>query len=104
MNDAQLIIGVPRNVKPHLLFLTFSCGHQYYLPRVSGGVSDWSNCLCDSCQPYDAVLTINYLCRGCGGSMNYAKDAPQTRLTEQAAEELRAACRALYASTVSISR
>jgi hypothetical protein len=83
---------------PHTLFLRFSCGHQYYLPRVSGGVSDWSNCLCDACQPYDAVLTVGHSCRGCGGSMTYAKNAPQTRLTTEAAEELRTKTNPLFAT------
>lgn len=91
------------NMKPHLLFLKFSCGHQFCAPRVSGGVSDWMDCLCDSCQPYDAVLTIDHPCRGCGGSMNYSKNAPQTRLTEEAAKELRIKTNPLFQTSVSVS-
>src|ERR1700719_1531988 len=67
----------------HLLFLKFSCGDQCYNPRASGGGSDWNNCLCDSCQPYDAVLTVGHSCRGCAGSMSYPKEAPETRLTQK---------------------
>jgi hypothetical protein len=89
-------------MKPHFLFLKFSCGHQFYALRVSGGVSDWMDCLCDSCQPYDAVLTIDHPCRACGGSMNYPRNAPQTPLTEQAAEELPTTCIPLFA-TASVS-
>jgi hypothetical protein len=88
-------------MKTHFLFLKFGCGHEYYFPRVSGGVSDWSNCLCDSCQPCDAVLTIEHPCRGCGGSMNYARNAPQTQLTQEAAEKLRTTCSPLFAPVVS---
>ena len=36
--------------------------------------------------------------------MNYAKDAPQTRLTQEAAENLRTTCSPLFVTAVSVSR
>jgi hypothetical protein len=67
----------------HILFFQFSCGHDYFDYRVPGGVSDRDNCLCDSCQPYHAILVVSHPCRLCGGSFQYFRDAPQMRLSEQ---------------------
>lgn len=69
----------------HLVFLEFACGHEYYFARVPGGVSDWENCLCNSCQPYHAVLTISHRCGACGGSFDYLSTATQIQLSEQEA-------------------
>lgn len=69
----------------HILFFQFSCGHEYFTERLSGG-SDWENCLCDSCQPYDGVLSVEHPCCFCGGSLAYLRDGRQTRLSEAEAK------------------
>jgi hypothetical protein len=69
----------------HILFFQFSCGHEYFDNRVPGGVLDWHNCLCDSCQPYHAIIVVKHPCRPCGGSFRYFKDAPQIKLSEEEA-------------------
>jgi hypothetical protein len=71
----------------HTLFFQFSCGHDYFDTRVSGGVSDCCECLCDSCQPYDGVVVVDHPCRFCGGSFSYLRNAPQIRLLEHEAED-----------------
>jgi len=80
----------------HLLFFRFSCGHEYYDARVSGGVSERENCLCESCQPYDAVVVVNHPCRHCGGSFNYLKDDQQIRLSEEEAQRKLEVCLSLF--------
>jgi hypothetical protein len=74
-------------METHLLFFQFGCGHEYYDSRRPGGVSDWNNCLCESCQPYHAAIVVNHPCRHCGGSFSYLKDALQAQLSEQEAQE-----------------
>ena len=72
----------------HLLFISFSCGHEFYFYRDPGSVSgDWDNCLCDYCQPYDAILLTAHPCCFCDGSLEYRKDDPQTRLSEAQAKQ-----------------
>src|SRR6266487_490949 len=70
----------------HTLFFQFSCGHEYFDHRMPGGVSDWEDCLCDSCQPYHAAIVVNHPCRHCGGSFRYFRDSTQIRLSEEEAE------------------
>ena len=65
----------------HVLFFQFSCGHEYFMKRRLGG-DGWENCLCDSCQPFDGVLSAEHPCCLCGGSLAYFKDGLQTRLSE----------------------
>jgi hypothetical protein len=59
--------SIPLQENTHYLFFQFSCGHEYCSNRASGSVSDWENCLCDSCQPYHAIVVVNHPCRHCGG-------------------------------------
>jgi hypothetical protein len=70
----------------HTLLFQFSCRHEYFDYRVPGGVSDWEDCLCDSCQPYHAVLVVNHPCRHCGGSSRYFRDAIQIKLSDAETE------------------
>jgi hypothetical protein len=73
----------------HTLFLQFGCGHEYFLDRVPAGVSDWLLCICDSCQPYDAILTVRHPCAICGGSMGFQKDDLQRKISgEEAATRI----------------
>jgi hypothetical protein len=80
----------------HMLFCQFSCGHEYSDKRVPGGVSDWENCLCDSCQPYHAIIVVDHRCRLCADSFQYFKDAPQIRLSEQEATRRMKRCVPLF--------
>src|ERR1700686_679113 len=79
----------------HTLFLRFSCGHDFFTKRCFGG-SDWENCLCESCQPYHGVLTVEHPCSHCGDSLAYLKDAPQIRLSETQARQRMTGAVALY--------
>jgi hypothetical protein len=69
----------------HTLFFTFSCGHEYFDKRRAGSVSGCDNCLCDSCQPYNAVIAVSHPCRLCGGSFSYFTNTPQTLLSNEEA-------------------
>jgi hypothetical protein len=82
--------------KTHTLFFRFSCGHEYFASRVPGGVADCENCLCDSCQPYHAVVIVDHQCRPCGGSFDCVRDARQTRLSDQEAMQRMANCNPLF--------
>lgn len=70
----------------HLLFLRFSCGHEYFVQRIVGG-SDWEYCLCESCQPYHGMLIVEHPCLFCGGSFDYRNDGLQVGLTEVEVKE-----------------
>jgi hypothetical protein len=54
---------------------------------VPRGVADGENCLCNSCQPFDALVVVNHPCVRCDDSFSYLKDAQQTRLSEQEAQK-----------------
>jgi hypothetical protein len=71
----------------HTLFFHFTCGHEYFMDRVRGGITDWSNCLCNACQPYHAVMSVDHPCGLCGGSFVYFKDDPQAKLSDEEALE-----------------
>ena len=72
--------------KFYTLFLTFSCGHDFFMDRESVGM-DPSLGLCNSCQPYHARITVNHPCGLCGGSFRFFKDAPQTIVEDCTAEQ-----------------
>jgi hypothetical protein len=48
------------------IVLRFSCRHEYSMCRPDGGVTDVSRCICNSCQPYNAVLIFDKACFVCG--------------------------------------
>ncbi len=74
-------------MKPRTLFLRFSCGHEYFDHRVIAGGSGWENCLCELCQPYDALLGVEHPCLHCGGSLTYYTYAAQVQLSETEAKQ-----------------
>ena len=86
MNTNKGLDIFPRSTTAtHTLFVQFSCGHEYFDKRRAGSVSGCDNCLCDSCQPYHAVIAVNHPCRLCGGSFSYFTNTPQTLLSDEEA-------------------
>jgi hypothetical protein len=55
-------------VKTHTVIVRYTCGHIWTLNRVPGGVSDYTDCLCESCSPWDGEAQSVNECKGCGGT------------------------------------
>ena len=75
----------PMQTNTHKLTVRYSCGHEWTASRAPGGVSDWVNCNCDYCQPWDGIITTAGKCKACDpehGGIFYRSD-PQEKVLDK---------------------
>jgi hypothetical protein len=58
--------------KHYSVTVTYTCGHTWMFKR-GPGVSDWANCICNSCQPWDGAVDSVNKCKACGGTGGFLK-------------------------------
>ena len=68
------------------LTVKYSCGHEWTADR-GPGVSDWRNCICNHCQPWDGILTTAGKCIKCDpdGRGIFHRSDPQEKVLDRQA-------------------